>query len=197
MQIQFDPFSFIVAVIAVIVSGRAYYLSKKLPHLERVRENRDVVRAALRAVIEPLRSLRSDLDDGRDVEEMPEAIETAVQVLDEYGPRLPEHGELWIMGRAFHELHMNWRSAAASEKRVQAAEDEVALWEAELVKPDQSGNARDVLRRNLVASRTHRTEVRRTIDAARGRLEGSIEKALARSQAYVRAVDEADRRGTQ
>lgn len=197
MQIQFDPFSFVVAVIAVVVSGRAYYLSKKLPHLERVRENRDVLRSALRAVGEPLRTLRSELDDGRDVHEAPDAIKDAVQILDEYGPRLPEHGQLSIMSRTFHHLLMDWNSAAHSERRVLTAEDEVALWEAEMAKPGLTGDTRDALRRNLVASRSHRTEVRRTIDTARAKLEGSIEKALTTSAAYIRSVDDAERRGAQ
>lgn len=195
MQIQFDPFSFVVATIAVILSGRAYVLSKRAPHAERVRQNRDVVRGALRDVADVLRDLRTELDEGREVGEVPPQIDAAFSVLEEYGPRLPERNQVWLIQRAIFVLRSEWRSAVSNAARVGSMEQEVTLWEVELANPGHSEKVRATLRHNLSQARSRQNEVRRVLDAALTKLRESVKPVEYLGAEYVKMVDAQERGG--
>ncbi|RUQ07004.1 hypothetical protein D8M34_05910 [Microbacterium sp. HSID17254] len=193
MQIQFDPFSFAVAVIAVLVSLRAYVLSKRAPHVERVRQNRDVVRSALRDLADVFRDLRHELDEGREVGEVPSEIDAAYSVLEEYGPRLPERSHVWQIQSSIRELQSAWRSAISSAERVRGMDQEVTLWETEIASSNYPEKTRALMRRNLSEARRRQAEMRRVLDTSLTNLRAAVDPAEVASGDYVSRIDAEER----
>ncbi|WP_136057254.1 hypothetical protein [Microbacterium sp. K24] len=195
MQIQFDPFSFCVALIAVMISGRAYYLARQAPKLERVRQNRDAVRAALRSAEAKLLEAEFRLDEGRSVSTIPDEVEAAFEILKEYGPRLPEDQELFVITRIYYELRRAWRSVDHNDEML--ASRQTAVSEAEAHVGEVTGTTREAVERareRLASARRTEVTSQRTLDAARTNLRESVKLAREKELNYIDRLDEADRK---
>lgn len=194
MQIQFDPFSFGVAVVALLVAWRAHTLSKRAPLLDREREHRDRLRDSLLAVEQTLRLPVQLLGVGKDVPPAPDELTSAIATVRELSPRLSSTKErrlLAICRGALLDLRHAWRTTEQHEGAVGRLQALVDDWEDRVADAANQG-ARSFARETLNSYRRGLDESIRARDAARPDMAAKLKDtgpAIGNYVAYANSKD--------
>lgn len=194
----------IVGITALVVSGlalresrRANAIAKAAPAQARNQAHRDVVRAALKAVLEPLQEAAQLLDSGRDLPEQPAALGNAYAVVGDIGKRLPEHIQMGSIESLLFGVQSNWESVVWSQDQVTQWRDWGLEWEPRVSEMEALGKsqAAENARRTRAEYENRREQAARERDALRPKLAERIAQALESSNGYLRWLNVMDRNG--
>ncbi|MFD1714170.1 hypothetical protein ACFSBZ_06785 [Amnibacterium flavum] len=189
---MFDPISTVIAVAAVLISWRAYVLTKRAPREARQATLRDQLRAVLEPALEELNEHLSEIERGHDVGESWAAVTAADKLLGSIGSRQTDP----LPMQAFHSqtqsglglAEAQWSSARHSQWAFSVMAADLADWE----RKDASGPA---LKEGIAQGRTELERLRRERDAAISRLSSALKTAIARVEKEIQVLDKADVRG--
>ena len=192
ITIEFDPFSFVVALIAVAISAAAYRATRRAPLEARHQEHRDEVRGALRTAINSVAEPLEVLDEGRMPEGIPGGFATARSVVNEVSPRLPEGNQLDQIGQDLGALLHYWgeaKKATKYEASVQGLTDQAYAKVVHLAGQSSDATAKRY-NDELAEMRSRLDAAKRTTEKARDRLRKALLRFRIRAKKYVSEVDE-------
>lgn len=192
MQIQFDPFAFGVAVIAVLIAWRAHYLAKKAPELARRQEIRDEVRELMLALDSDLDDLRLAIDHGQELPPEPVDIDARLAKLESLADRLPENARLLLVHAVASGAGMQWHSAVWDQAQLARAQASLQESQARLEGLQSAEGAART--RQYRDERAVEVERFRTItNASRTRARESVVKYKEQHQEYLDWLNALDR----
>lgn len=111
IQLQLDPASAVISLVALVISVLAYRRAKKDPLRDLRREKREEVRAALRPGVDAAQALLAKKDVALPMaESIVEAFATAESVLKTNANRLPEARSLTIMEQQLRMARLRLRA---------------------------------------------------------------------------------------
>ncbi|WP_181274313.1 hypothetical protein [Brevibacterium oceani] len=179
-----------IAAISLIVSIYAIRIAKKEPARARVRANRDIVRAGLREVRKSLDSASSRLRAGEPLGAVADSIPAAIEILDEYQPRLPDP-ELRPISAQLQLVRIPWRSVERAERRIEQCKTFIRDFEELVGLVDESGSGGQVIRRYQDEIDTES----RVREAGVAELREETKKLSSLIDGYVGKLDASDREG--
>ena len=196
MDVQFDPFSFAVAVVAVVISAMAFRVAKLAPLHERRRAYRDEARAALRDTIKFIADEVPDIRAGKHMDVEPFPIMRARETLQDVTPRLPESVRLTALGTTcgvaislWHEVRHYRDLEHVAARREKSANGQVVH-----LSGQSSAATAQGYRDELDEARRERREAQEERDRATASLIKTMGLIRRDATTYVAWVDSQDRR---
>lgn len=193
MDIQFDPFSFAVAGIAVLIAWRAHYLAKTAPARQRVQANRDAVRDALVVAVEAIESARSKLVAGQDLPAVPDAVRHALNTLNREGARVPDGDALSELGHLPWSADHYWKQTLQDEARAAANREKVQGHREELDSLPEDDRSRPTIQRRIQSSQRTLEMDMQGRESSRIQFATQAESASRAIERYVSELDAHDR----
>lgn len=179
-----------IAAISLVVSIYAIRIAKKEPARARVRANRDIVRAGLREVRKSLDGVSSRIRAGEPLGAVADSIPAAIEILNEYQPRLPDP-ELRPISAQLQLVRIPWRSAERADRRIEQCKSFISDFKELVSAVDESGSEGQAIQR-------HRDEIdteSRVREAGVAELREETKKLSSLIDGYVGKLDASGREG--
>lgn len=194
MQIQFDPFAFGVASVAVLIAWRAHYLAKTAPDLARRREIRDQIREQLENLRRSAEDVSLILQMGQPLVGPPASFGPTLDKLAALAPRVPEANRLGLIEAKMHGLEAAWDMGHSNEQMSAYAKQGVADWQERLAIAQSGGDAEAIgqVREALDRHTVELEKYRRIEEASRTRLREILKDSLAETKAFIGWLDSID-----
>lgn len=179
-----------IAAISLVVSIYAIRIAKKEPARARVRANRDIVRAGLREMRKSLDGVSSRIRAGEPLGAVADSIPAAIEILNEYQPRLPDP-ELRPISAQLQLVRIPWRSAERADRRIEQCKSFISDFKELVSAVDESGSEGQAIQR-------HRDEIdteSRVREAGVAELREETKKLSSLIDGYVGKLDASGREG--
>lgn len=116
MNVDFDPLSSLIAMLALGISIWAVVVAKREPHRARTRSTRDSIRQELLDAKSVLRRLSDSLDTGRDLPDDRSELASICEALKTYAPRVPEEETLEVIWGWLKFVNSYWLEVGGKER---------------------------------------------------------------------------------
>lgn len=194
MELQFDPFAFGVAVLALLLAWRAHYLAKKAPEAARKLEIRDQIRDQIDALRKSADPLRGIFQLGQPLIAPPASFHADVERVRDLSGRVPEKDRIESLHISALSLDIRWSSAFHDETQLDLAKQRAHDWQEKLAEARAKGTGNVEFVKTTFDGYTKDVDKGgRAADASRTQVRESHKEFQTQANEYIAWLDSLDR----